>query len=123
GAVSERLSTHRDEHFVGRAQLLARVYPPALASQPLAVEQMGARELHAHAGPAEVRDRLAVEALGDLALAHKRMRTRFDPKRPIGAADTGHLEESSMGTGRFLACATPGGCLNQLDHAPVRRAQ
>ena len=54
---------------MGRSQLLAGVDAAALAAQPLAVEQMGARELHADAGPAEPVDRLAVETLGDLALS------------------------------------------------------
>jgi hypothetical protein len=57
---------------MGRAQLLARVDAPALAAQPLAVEQMGAGELDADAGTPEARDRLAVEVLGGLVLAQQR---------------------------------------------------
>ena len=45
GPLGERLAAHRGEHVVRGAQLLARVEPPALAAQPLAVEQVGAREL------------------------------------------------------------------------------
>src|SRR4051794_1371088 len=47
GAFGERLGAHRDEQLVGGAELLARVRAPALAAQPLAVEQAGARELDA----------------------------------------------------------------------------
>ena len=52
---------------VGRAQLLARIGAAAFAAQPLAVQQVGAGELRADAGPAQVRDRLPVKALGLLA--------------------------------------------------------
>ena len=46
---------------VGGAQLLARVDAPALAAQPLAVEQVRAGELRPQPGPAEPVDRLAVQ--------------------------------------------------------------
>jgi len=63
----------------------SRVYPPVLAAQPLAIEQMGAGELHADAGPAQVRDRFAVAALGGVALAEQGVDAGFDPQRPVGA--------------------------------------
>ena len=43
-ALGERVSPHRREHVVGRAQLLARVEPPTLAPQPLAVQEVRAAQ-------------------------------------------------------------------------------
>ncbi len=45
GAVGEGLGAHRGEQLVRGAELLPRVDPPALAAQPLAVEQVGAGEV------------------------------------------------------------------------------
>src|SRR6266566_5319250 len=53
GPLGERLDTHRRQHVVGGAQLLAGIRAAALAAQPLAVEQMRAGELYADAGTAE----------------------------------------------------------------------
>src|SRR5829696_2612739 len=47
GALGESLRPHREEHLAGDAQLLARIDAPALAAQPLPVEQAPACELHA----------------------------------------------------------------------------
>jgi hypothetical protein len=51
------------------AQLLAGLDAPVCAAQPLAVEQMGAREFHPQAGAGEPVDRFTVEGVGVLALA------------------------------------------------------
>jgi hypothetical protein len=67
--LRERLRADPLEHAVSRAQLLARVAAAALPAQPFPVQQMGAGELDVHPGPAQVGERLAVEALGFLALA------------------------------------------------------
>ena len=72
GALGERLGPEAAEHLVGGAQLLARVDAPVLAPQPFAVEQVGAGELDADPGALEPLDRLAVERVGLLALAHQR---------------------------------------------------
>jgi hypothetical protein len=40
---------------------------------------MGASELHADAGAAESLDRLAVKALGGIAVVQQRSRARIDP--------------------------------------------
>jgi hypothetical protein len=72
GALGERLETHRREHLVGGAQLLASVQAPALASQPFAVDEMGAGVLHVDAGAAQPVDRLAIQALRILALREQR---------------------------------------------------
>jgi hypothetical protein len=57
GALSKRLHGDRVEHLVGGAQLRARVHAPALAAQPLAVEQMPAGELRSKRCTAQAIDR------------------------------------------------------------------
>ena len=54
------------EELVRAAELIAGVTPAPLAAQPLAVEQVGAGQVHPQAGAAEAVDRLAVEVLGGL---------------------------------------------------------
>jgi hypothetical protein len=48
----------------------------ALASQPLSVEEMRAGQLDTHAAATERLDRLPVQAVRDLAVAHQRMDKR-----------------------------------------------
>src|SRR3954447_517530 len=50
GARDERLGAHADEPLVRRAQLVAGVEAAPRAPQPLAIQQVGPRELQAHAG-------------------------------------------------------------------------
>ena len=57
---------------MGGAQLLARIGAAALPTQPFPVEQMGAREFRADAAPAQVHDRVLVQALGRIAFRHQR---------------------------------------------------
>ena len=77
----------RQQLLAGDAQLLARVDPPALAAQPLAVEQMRAGELHAQARAPEALDRLAVAALGGVPLAGERADAGLDPQRPVAGRE------------------------------------
>ena len=70
GPLGEPLGTHRDEHLMRRAQLLARVQPPVLTAQPLPLKEAGAGELHPDARAAEPIDRLAVQPISHLAVAH-----------------------------------------------------
>ena len=93
GPLGERLDAHRVQHLVGRAQLLARVDAAALASQPLAVEQMAAGELHADAGTAEAIDRLVVQAFRRLALAQQGTDPGLDPERPLAGRHPGAFRE------------------------------
>ena len=53
GALGERLGAEADEHLVGGAELLARVHPPVLTPQPLAVDQVRAAELRPERRAAE----------------------------------------------------------------------
>jgi len=71
GPFGERLHADRVEHLVRGAQLRPRVDPPALAAQPLAVEQVRAGQLGPEAGAAQPADRLAIPALGVRALLHR----------------------------------------------------
>ena len=52
------------EDLVRAAELIAGITFAPLAAQPLAVDQVGADEIHRQAGAAEAVDRLAVEVLG-----------------------------------------------------------
>src|SRR5262249_677114 len=72
GALGERLHADRGEHVVGRAQLLARVEPPALPAQPFTVEEMRAGQVRAQLGSAQPVDRVAVQGLGGGAVAQQR---------------------------------------------------
>jgi hypothetical protein len=53
-------------------QLVAGLGPPVRATQPLAVEEVGASELAADARAAQQVDGLAVGALGDITAAQQR---------------------------------------------------
>jgi hypothetical protein len=51
----------RAEHLMGHPQLLARFSPPALAPQPLAVQQVGTGQMHHGAGLPQVSDGRSVQ--------------------------------------------------------------
>ena len=69
GPFGERLHADRGEHVVRGAQLRPGFGPSALAAQPLAVEQVRAGEFGPEAGAAQPVDRLAIPAVGVLAVA------------------------------------------------------
>jgi hypothetical protein len=69
GARDECLRAHAREQLERGAQLVAGVEAAPLATQPLAVEQVGPCELQAHAGAPQPRDRLLVEPIGGVAVA------------------------------------------------------
>src|SRR6516162_4312065 len=71
-ALGERFNTHCSEPLVCHPELTPRVDPTILASEPLAVQQMSPGCADPDAGPLEPFDRLAIECLGDLALAEQR---------------------------------------------------
>jgi hypothetical protein len=72
GALGERRHADRGEHVVRGAQLRPSLGPAALATQPLTVEQVGARQLGTKAGAAQPADRLAIVTL-PRALPHDRI--------------------------------------------------
>ncbi len=121
GALGERLDAHRREHLVRGAQLLAGVQAPLLAAQPFAVEEMGASELGADPRAGEPLDRLAVEALGGLAVAEQRPRAGLDPQRPVGAAGARRLREPPEGVGSRARASRCGRRPRSAPRAPTWR--
>ena len=86
--IAQELASHETSAPGARVVGLDRpssVEAAAFASQPLAVEEMRPRELESHAGAGQVGDRLAVQTIGALALAHERAHARLDPEHPRGA--------------------------------------
>ena len=71
-ALGERRHADRGEHVVCGPQVMARVDAPVLATQPLAVQQVGAGQIWAELGAAEPVDRLLIQTLGGLAFAQQR---------------------------------------------------
>src|SRR3954471_16362290 len=59
-------------HPVRDPELLTSFGAPALASQPLPVDQVGAGEGRTYPRAAQTRDRLAIQLLGNVALAEQR---------------------------------------------------
>src|ERR1700749_2618510 len=86
GATDERLGAHAREHLQRDAQLVACVAAPALAPQPLAVEEVGARELEPNERESEPLDPLAVQVLGAIAVAEQGARARSYTEGPLRAA-------------------------------------
>jgi len=87
GPLRECPHTDHGEHLVRLAQLRARLGPPALTAQPLAVEQVRAGELGTEAGAAQPAGRLAITALGLIAVAQQRSpvtcrKTCSPPRQP-----------------------------------------
>jgi hypothetical protein len=85
----EGVGAHVGEHLKRGAELFSGVEAAALASQPFPVEQVRAGEVEPDAVPAEVHDRVAVQALGRPALAEQRAHTGFDSEQPLRADHTG----------------------------------
>ena len=77
------------EHLKRGAELFSGVEAAALASQPFPVEQVRAGEVEPDTVTGEVHDRVAVQALGGLALAQQRAHTGFDSEQPLRADHTG----------------------------------
>jgi hypothetical protein len=117
----ERLEPHLREQVLRHAQLLARLQPPPLAAQPLAVDEVRAGEVHAHTRAPERVDRLAVEPLGGLAFAEERSAPRRQPQRERGRAGLGRDREPLQVGGGRLCGAGPHGRFDQLD-GPVMAA-
>ena len=116
GSFGECPGAHRLQHLVGGAQLLARIGPPVLTAQPLAVDQVRAGQLGADAGPAKVLDRRAVVPLGRLALAEQAASPRLDPQHPVGRGHPGTFGQPFQDGREELHIAGPGCRLGQLGH-------
>src|SRR5690349_20800571 len=121
-AFGEGLHADDGEHLVGRAELFAGVDPAALAAKPLAVEEVGTRGLRAERRAAQAIDGLAVEILGDGAVAQQRSGARLDSERPLGAAGSSRLRKALEPDRREPSIAAPGGRLDEFGRRPRRRA-
>ena len=93
-AVRESARADRFEHLMGGPQLYARVAAPAQPTQPLAEEQLRARQLGRDAGVAEVVERFAIEALGCIVGREQRIRAREQAERPRRASRESALAEA-----------------------------
>src|SRR4051812_3556086 len=105
-ALGERLGADLVEAVVGGAELLARVNAPVLATQPFAVQELGAGVMDHATAALEPLDRLAVERFRIASVAQQRARAGLDAKCPIGAAGPRALAEAierSGGRGRLVA--------------------
>jgi hypothetical protein len=67
-------------------QLPARVDAPALAAQPLPVQQVRAGQLRPQPGPAQPVDRLAVQLVGGRPAAQQRPAARLEAQPEVGPA-------------------------------------
>ena len=101
------------------AELGARVHAAILATQPLAVEQVRAGELGPQPGAAQPLDRLAVQAIGDFAVARQRSRTRQDPEPPVGGRNRGDLRQRLECSDGELCPPDANGGLDQLRARPA----
>src|SRR3954447_11732266 len=99
---------------MGCAQLIARVAPSSLATQPLAVEQLSAPGLDVQATVAQQRDRLPVQRVGVVPRADQRTRTRLDAPRPGCAARLGVLAELVESAARQVGLVAPNRSLHEL---------
>ena len=79
---------------------MASVESASVAPQPLAVEQVSARQLERQASAPEAFDRVPVEPFSDLAIAEERFRPRLDAERQLGARRAGPLRQRLGRSGR-----------------------
>ena len=110
GPFGERSGAGRVEDLVRGAELVAGVTPAPLAAQPLAVEQVGAGQLHAQAGTAEAVDRLPVEASASspsLTSARERASTPSAQSVPLARAVSGEPLRGRRPRARVPRCAPP----------------
>src|ERR1700677_1565180 len=103
--------------------MLARVDAPALAAQPLAIEKVRSGEFRAHVRATEPFDRLAVEAIGDIAFAEQCARARFDSQRPLAPARARPLREAPQSPRGALRLPGSHRRLDQLRERPGRPPQ
>src|SRR6266550_507079 len=93
-ALGERFDVAVGEEVMRRPELLSCIDAPALTSQPLAVEQVGASEIHGHSRSTKSVDRLDIELLGSLIVRQERLRARGEPEGPVRPARSGHFRET-----------------------------
>src|SRR4051794_40165223 len=84
-ALREGLDSGVSEELVGSSQLRASIETAPLTSKPLAVQQLGAGELHADARSIEPGDCVLEELIGVIAIAEQCAETSLDSQTPVGA--------------------------------------
>ena len=100
--------------------MLARVHAPVLTTKPLSVHELRSGQVNrGSAAVVESLDRLAVEGLGQVAVAQKGGRPGANAERPTGAAGACSLVEVAQRLGRDCAGVASGACLDQLEACPV----
>ena len=108
GALGERFGAHPVEHVVGETKLLTGVEPAVLAPQPLAVQQVGAGEIHDDPGPPQPLDRLDVERVGgspEASSARERARIPSAQSVPAAASVPRVRRSASAATSGILRAA------------------
>ena len=126
-AFGECLHADRCELVVGGAELGARVGPAMLAAQPFAVEQMRARQVHAHLASSEAVERLAIVPLGGSHLCSESAHDLAWTPSAQSVPDAFAIFANPGGLAGRLRFTDPSRSLDQLDHRPsgcgaVRRA-
>ena len=71
GPLGEPFGSHPAEHVMGEAELLARVHAPTLATQPLAIQKMGAGAMYGDTATGEPVHGFAVQGFGGWAVAEQ----------------------------------------------------
>src|SRR3954468_14271516 len=84
---------------------------------------MGAGELDADPRAAKALDRLAVERVSDVALAHERPAARLEPERPVGPARTRQRGQALDGLSCALGITAARGGQDELGEGPVREPE
>src|SRR4029077_13053372 len=111
----ERLHPEVGEELVGDPQLIPRIKPAALPSQPLPIEQMRSRQVHAEARRLKVLDRGSVERLSPVSGREERFRARFDAETPWGVGGARGFAQELEGGGGVVSSAAAAGGFDELD--------
>ena len=82
---------------MGGGEFLARIYSAVGSSEPLAVDQMGARELGPDAGSIQVGDRLAIRVFGFVAFVEQGAAPGLDAVGPVRAACVCFASQPTVG--------------------------
>src|SRR5690349_1860447 len=114
GLLGEPVRAHRGKHVMRGTQLVPRVPPPLGPAEPLAVEQVSAREIDGHPAPPELADGFQVAALRVRTLGQQRLAAGRQPERPGRAGGERPFGQGLMGGGRGFVIAGPEGGLDQL---------
>jgi hypothetical protein len=116
--IREPVHADPGAHLVGDAQLAAGVQPAVHPSQPLAVDEVGAGELGADPGPAQMVDGFAEGPFGAVA-RQQGARAGFDAERPRGSGRRGLAGQPLERVHRQIGPPGPRRGLDELRQTPV----